>query len=389
MKKMKPNILIVICFCILFSCKSRQENISETGALYTIDVDILKHEDTIYTSSFFKNVRTIILEDHDEAMIGEIQWIQAFDDYLLIFDFFIARKLFVFDKNGKFLRQIGRTGRGPGEYLQVTDFCIDPERREIYLLDSGTRKALKYNLDTGEYISSIDLPANDVNPSLIAYAYDKLYLKIKYYGQNRENDNLLMEYDLKTGKYTDYISSKKWNLDWEGNVYSDHNFFSSGQQPLKYVELFMNTVFAIEKDTVYPYFTLNTKDWTKQITYEEYEKGVTQAYHIRNYFEYKDYIHLQYDYRLNRYTVVYNKKTNETKIYDFSQNDLLFSVGHSIPEYYYIDYKTSKAYEFKYSWRFVFDSKYELAPDLNKREELLEILKSDNERIVVFEYEFK
>jgi hypothetical protein len=360
---------------------------SDTEALYTVDVDRLKHEDTIYTSSFFKNVRTIILEDHDDALIGEIQWIQAFDDYILIFDFVIAKKLFVFDKNGKFLRQIGRVGRGPGEYLQVVDFCIDTERREIYLLDSGIRKTLKYNLDTGEYINSIDLPKNDVDPSLIAYAYDKLYLKVKYYDQ--KNDNLLMEFDLKTGKYTDHISSKKWNLDWKGNVYSNHNFFSSKKQPLRYVELFMNTVFAIEKDNIYPYFTLNTKDWTKQITYKEYEKGVTQAYHIRNYFEYKDYIHLKYNYRLNQYTVVYNKKTNETKIYDFSQNDLLFSRGHSIPEYYYIDYQTSKAYEFKYSWRFIFDNKYELAPGLDKREELLEMLKSDNERIVVFEYEFK
>jgi hypothetical protein len=24
----------------------------------------------------------------------------------------------------------------------------------------------------------------------------------------------------------------------------------------------MNTVFAIEKDSIYPYFTLNTKNWT-------------------------------------------------------------------------------------------------------------------------------
>jgi hypothetical protein len=386
---MKQTILIVTCFYIFFSCKSREDNIFETKALYTVDVDKLKHRDTVYTSSFFKNVRPIILEDHDEALIGEVQWIQAFDDYILIFDFVIAKKLFVFDKNGKFLRQIGRTGRGPGEYIQVIDFCIDPERRDIYLLDSGARKVLKYNLDTGEYINSTDLPKNDVHPSLIAYAYDRLYLKINYYGQKKENDNLLMEFDLKTEKYTDYISSKKWNLDWDGNVFSRHSFFLSQQPPLKYAELFMNTVFAIEKDSIYPYFTLHTKDWIKKITdkKEEYDKGITQAYHIRNYFEYEDYIYLKYDYRRDQYTVIYNKKTNEAKIYDFSYNDLLFAKGYSIPEYYYIDYQVSKAYGFM---NFVFDSKnYEFVSSLDKREELLELLKSDNERIVVFEYEFK
>jgi hypothetical protein len=359
----------------------------ETGALYTVDVDGLKHEDTLYTSSFFKNIRTVILEEHDDALIGDIQWIQAFDDYILIFDFFIAKKLFVFDKNGKFLRQIGKAGRGPGEYIQVIDFCIDPERREIYLLDSGLRKALKYNLDTGEYISSINLPKNDIiHPSLITYAYNKLYLRI--YSQEEENDNLLMEFDPKTGKYTDYISSKKWNLGWNHDVYSMYNFFASQQPLLRYAEMFMNTVFAIEKDSIYPYFTLNTKNWTKQVTEEEYDRGLTQAYRIHNYFEYNDYIHLQYKYRLYRYTVVYNKKTDEAKVYDFSQNDLLFSKGHCIPEYYYVDYQTSKAYGFIHG--FIFDSnKYELAPGLDKREELLELMKSDNERIVVFEYEFK
>jgi hypothetical protein len=360
----------------------------ETGALYTVNVDGLKHQDTVYISSFFKNVRTVILEEHDDALIGEIQWIQAFDDYILIFDFFIAKKLFVFDKNGKFLRQIGKTGRGTGEYIQVMDFCIDTEKREIYLLDSGSRKMLKYNLDTGEYISSINLPKNDIAPYLITYAYDKLFLKIMHYDQQGENDNLLMEFDFKTGKNTDYISSKKWNLDWRYDVYSSYNFFLSKQPPLKYAEMFMNTVFAIEKDSIYPYFTLNTKNWTRKVTYEKYDRGLTEAYHIHNYFEYNDYIHLQYDYQLYRYTVVYNKKTDEAKIYDFSQNDLLFSKGHCIPEYYYIDYQTSKAYGFIHEFIFEND-KYELAPGLDKREELMKLMKSDNERIVVFEYEFK
>jgi hypothetical protein len=384
---MKEVSLIIVCLCILSSCASKQD-MPETGALYTVNVDELKHLDTVYTSSFFKNVRTIILEEHDNGLIGEIQWIQAFDDYILIFDFFIAKKLFVFDKNGKFLRQIGNKGRGPGEYIQVIDFCIDPEKREIYLLDSGSSKVLKYNLDTGEYISSINLPKDGIAPYLITRAYDELFLKVNFYGQKEENDNLLMKFDFKTEKYTDYISSKKWNLDWGHSVYSSYNFFLSQQPPLRYAEMFMNTVFAIEKDSIYPYFTLNTKNWPQKVTYEEWDKGFIKAHNIHNYFEYQDYIHLQYKYQRYRYTVVYNKKTDEAKIYDFSQNDLVFSKGHCIPEYYYVDYQNSKAYGFIHG--FIFNSdKYELAPGLDKREELMKLMKSNNEHIVVFEYEFK
>jgi hypothetical protein len=39
---------------------------------------------------------------------------------------------------------------------------------------------------------------------------------------------------------------------------------------------------------------------------------------------------------------------------------------------------------------FVFENgNYELAPGLDKREELLNLMKSDNECTVIFEYEFK
>jgi hypothetical protein len=198
-----------------------------------------------------------------------------------------------------------------------------------------------------------------------------------------------VKFDCETGKYTDYyISSRKWNLAWGKNVSSMYNYFLSRQPPLRYAELFMNTVFAIEKDSIYPYFTLNTENWLQKVTFEEYERGFTKAYNIHNYFEYKDYIHLQYKYRRYRYTVVYNKKTDEAKIYDFSQNDLVFSKGHFVPDCYYVDYLTSKAYGFIHHYSFE-SGEYELAPGLDKRDELLEWMKPDDERIVVFEYEFK
>jgi hypothetical protein len=385
----KKNILIVICVFILFSCCTGRDNIQETKALYVINVDNLKYQDTIYASSFFKNVRTIILEDHDDAIIGEIRDIQVFDDYIFVLDEWRAKKLFVFDRNGKYLRQIGRWGQGPGEYLRPDDFCIDTAKREIYILDNDSRKAHKYNLDDGKYISSIDLPG-DTYCFSISFAYDRLYIKITHFDQQK-NDNMLMEIDIKTGKPTEYLSAKDYNLGWNENVSSD--FFISEQVPLKYVEMFMNTVFSIEQDSIYPYLSINSKDWMQKgdnLTMRKFENGLTQAYNIHNYFEYTDYIHLRYNYRINKYTVIYNKKTNYTNLYKFSQNDLLVNKGYVHTNYYYVDYKTSKAYEYftgeDFNYLIKQRDKFNLAPGLDKREELMNL---DDEQVVIFEYEFK
>jgi hypothetical protein len=380
--------LYLICLSVLVSCGTKNTVVQDGKALYTIDVDKLKHQNTIYASSIFKSVRTIILEDTDDALIGDISRIKVSNNYIFVLDAWIAKKLFVFDKNGKYLRQIGSKGQGPGEYLTIMDFCIDAEKREVYILDYFPKKVHKYNLDTGEYISSINLPKGDIVYLLISCAYDKLYLKLQYFGQ-QQNDNLLMEFDIQTGKSTEYLSAKECNFGWNEAVVG--NFFVSEQIPLKYVELLMNTVYSIEKDTIYPYLYIKSKNWVqKNITTEEYGDGIRQAYNINTYFEYDDYIHLKYFSKGNEYTVVYNKKTNEANIYDRTQNDLLISKGHCLCIYHYVDYQTSKAYEYTSFQNFKYfienDDDYDIVSDLDKKEELMKL---DDEQFIIFEYEFK
>ena len=74
--------------------------------------------------------------------------------------FFIAekrsRKLMVFDANGMPLSLVGMRGRGPGEYLNISDFDID-DQGNIYLIDGTTDYLLIYNADY-KFIESIKLP---------------------------------------------------------------------------------------------------------------------------------------------------------------------------------------------------------------------------------------
>ena len=68
-------------------------------------------------------------------------------------DIFISdgNKLLQFDRSGKFIRQIGSQGRGPGQYTQIADFCIDENKRNIYII--GGRFVLQFDFD-GEFKGS-------------------------------------------------------------------------------------------------------------------------------------------------------------------------------------------------------------------------------------------
>ncbi|MDR3246669.1 MAG: 6-bladed beta-propeller [Prevotellaceae bacterium] len=388
--------LFILCLYLNFSC---DENKIINNASYTIDINTIETEDTIKMSSIFKKVNTIILEDHEYAIIGMVSAVQIFDDHIFVLDTPISKKLFVFDKTGTFLRQIGSLGQGPGEYLGINDFCIDPKSREIYLLDDWSKKVYKYNSDNGKYISSLKLPVNDVTYRHIAYLDGHLYCSICYYLQ-KKSDNLLMKIDTKTGEYKEYLSANEYNQGWNRRMATEWNFFAYRTEPFKYIELYMNTIVAINNDSIYPYFTIKHKDWIKKenlLSDEKFnkydindilhDKKTGKANGIHNYFEWQDYIFFQYREGFNVATVFYNKNTGELHQYKHLRNDLLLNDGTEVSKFLYANSKA--AYDLMNSSFFPEDkpfSKLNFNLNLDKREELTKL---STERFVIFEYEFK
>ncbi|MDD4646054.1 MAG: 6-bladed beta-propeller [Bacteroidales bacterium] len=61
-----------------------------------------------------------------------------------------------FDLSGKFLFKIQRRGKGPGDYNQISDFLIDPVKNSITVLDSDSRKIIRYDLK-GSYQDEIKI----------------------------------------------------------------------------------------------------------------------------------------------------------------------------------------------------------------------------------------
>jgi hypothetical protein len=386
---MRPILFIfAICFYIVYT--------DIVDASYVIDLDKTEKQDTINLSYIFKSVNTIILEDHDDAIIGNVDAIQVLDNYIFVLDKRKAKKLFIFDKNGKYIKQLGRIGVGQGEYLGIIDFCIDSEKREVYLLDDWGKKICKYNLDNGAYTGSIRLKKDDTY-KYIAYYEQNFYLSVRSYDKN-ESDNLLVKINPGTDQSEEYLSANQYNVGWNQMFYSMWNFFAYKNESPKYVELFMNTVFSIKKNDICPYLSVKHKDWVRKEdmlskkelaninttqTNELRKKG--KAFLIHNYMEWENIIYFEYDYGFNSYSVLYNKKTDKTNHYKASKNDILLKRGMKNNIFLFVN--SNAAYDWDpYFITSLKNNEIELASGIDKREELMKL---DEERIVIFEYKFK
>ncbi|MDR2424674.1 MAG: 6-bladed beta-propeller [Prevotellaceae bacterium] len=398
---MIKRYLYVILLGLFVGCNESNRTFEKASYMIDLNLDTLQTEDTVKISAFFKTVNTIILEDHEYAVIGEIHAIQIFEDNIFVLDKWKAKKLFVFDKQGKYLRQIGDYGQAPGEYLGISDFCIDIQNREIYLLDDNGKKIHKYKIDNGKFMKSIPLPT-DVTCRYIAYFQGDLYCSIRPY--DKTNNNLLMKITA-SGKYAEYLNADKYNAGFNRLLSNGYNFFVSKTEQPRYVELFMNTVFSFDKDTVYPFVTVMHKDWVRKgdfLSEEEYMKQQIierfdlsrkgRAFTIRNYFEWQDNIFFQYWHGFGTpLSVLYNKKTGNICQYKYMKNDLLFQ---NRTDARFLHVNSTAAYDYYDSEWFAsyyiaengLISNLDLLPNLDKREELIKL---QPERFIIFEYVFK
>jgi hypothetical protein len=207
--------LMLCWFCIFYYSCNNSKEIQIPDATYIIDIDKAEEKGVFYLSDIVKKVRPIRLEETDYALIGEIHEIQVVNNQIFVLDMLIAKKLFVYDMNGKYIRQIGAMGQGPDEYMGISYFCIDPDRKEIYLLDYWKNRLMKYRIEDGKLLDKIDLPRG-ISYAEIAYVEGNIYADITHDNPD-ESDNLICKIDLKTGEFKEYISAEIYNADWNEN----------------------------------------------------------------------------------------------------------------------------------------------------------------------------
>jgi hypothetical protein len=123
---------------IISACNSG----SKTPKLQIIDIEnSLNRMEVINLSQFTSDIHYIPLETKDGFILSYIDDCGIFGNYMIITN---LKQGFLFNKQGKFIRQIGKEGRGPGEYqfINVVDFDRDTN---IYM--QSLRDLLEFRID--------------------------------------------------------------------------------------------------------------------------------------------------------------------------------------------------------------------------------------------------
>ena len=119
----------------------------------TIDIDLeklLSIDRDPLLSEIASDIEFIKLKTDKDHLVGSIGGISRFNDKLLVLAN-QGKSLYIFTNQGDFVSEIGRRGKGPGEFLYIYGMSIDPISNHLYILDNNQVKLIEYSPD-GKFI---------------------------------------------------------------------------------------------------------------------------------------------------------------------------------------------------------------------------------------------
>ena len=345
------HLFTIIFIPLLFSCKGKeiktQSNLSSIGEnkeIIAIDLDQIEEVQTLLVSSFFKDVSPVVLELTDESILKNISKLIPFDEYLIINDLNLNNSgIYLFNKNGKFVRRIGRIGKGPGEYSSTSDCTVNYTDGLLYVLDGNTNRILTYRLPSGEFSESVKLQDINVMSHSIEYHDGKLYVDTDFIYPGDE-DYLLREIDLKTGGNVNlWLSNDKYNMGYNNRNTKRPSaiqpFYNSRSYGLKFVQFFMDMIIDIESEEIKPILSITgtqllTRDELNSIQKENSNLPINVSLmmapkicRIHGYVEGPGFIMFSYQKEGVIQTVVYDKNTRQAKNIYYFTDDLIYDVS--------------------------------------------------------------
>ena len=155
-------------------------------------------------SDVFSEITLVPLETSDNSLMGEINKIVPVGDIIYLQDN-KDKSIVLFDRDGKFIKKIRRHGRGPGEYITLSDFTVT-RTGKIIILDDGSKKLIFLDTD-GTYVMQQELPVyvdalECINDSLIVFNGSKFDDRVILWDVQKEKIIAsYIKYDLKyTGR---------------------------------------------------------------------------------------------------------------------------------------------------------------------------------------------
>lgn len=163
---MKAKIILIALLSILtVTCKNITSTTQEI-----VEIDLLDGYSNVREfnlSDIVSDVSYIKLENHPKAFFSNGTPI-IHKGYILIKGSPRDKRLILFDSTGKYIRNIGRSGQGPGEFVVYEDVYFHPHEPKILVHDSSSKKLLIYSVE-GECLEEFNYSSLYRHPFVKAF----------------------------------------------------------------------------------------------------------------------------------------------------------------------------------------------------------------------------
>lgn len=166
---------IAFCLCCIMVSCSKTGTIAEDIDIVNVNINEMSPIDEFVCGES----EYLCLDSSDNCLIENIDKVMISQDTLFVVDR-TRKTVFTFSANdGEFINKISRAGRGPGEYVELSD--CDIWQGLIYILSYAEQKLNVYSAN-GECLNSIKLP--NQYSKLKVINDDKVWL----YAENSNSD---------------------------------------------------------------------------------------------------------------------------------------------------------------------------------------------------------
>ncbi len=315
------NTIIVLTISFLCACSGHaaSEKNSET-AVIKVDIDNALHID-LKTSQW--KTPPITLDNDDECLLGMVNDVLAFDSVFFVRS---SDRLMKFDYSGKFLEKISNKGQAGDEYVGISS--IWHRDNLLYLHDMNGSKVLVYDFDN-TLKSKFPLHWDDARP----YSFQMLIPFQKgYVGKSTFNGTP----DAVTPELAYYNDSCSFlQVIGNGQIRSGMSMgysFSQYNETVLYWRQFDNFIYAIDKsltmtEKYYIDFGKKNLPLESENLKDEYEIVQFWSSHIGRYASLLQHVNESDRYVIfcfifdARYVEVFDKKTNTSNSFYFSDGD--------------------------------------------------------------------
>ena len=300
---------LIILLSLAVSCSQPVKNSKD---LIVLDLSQdLTVESKMTLSQIATDINYIKLESNPDCFIQKIEQWSITGNYILVYDM-RQPKVLLFNRQGKFLRNISQKGSGPGEFFRPYDVRIT--KNEKYVLISDIKKVIRFDLD-GKLIGETKLPG-------LAWkidTYDDGLIGFFTWNYSPLMDNYTIIFFDWDGKTTGKLMRRNWD-NFEHRSMKRSDMFYYMKDELRINEGYFDTIYAVGPNrSIVPKIVLIDPHAKEDFS------GDNPNFCFETCMETPDYLFLNGGYKNRMHPMYLDKKTG--LVYHIPFNRELHSAG--------------------------------------------------------------